>query len=533
MRPIILYVIALAGGILQALAFPFTNIASFSFIALIFLFIVTNTNGRLKQHFFYGFAWGFSFFSVLIYWIIETVHIFGKLPLLISLGAYLLLVVYLSLYPAIFALFIAWLFKKLDVNIFYNRLLLYLSLPSAWIILEQVRGNFMSGFPWGVLGYSLVSWQEMVQMAEFTSVYGVSFFIVLINVLIFFLIGSEIKYSGFKQFTLGKKEKFAILCLLFILIGGNYFMGSQLIKKYEAQINNESLKVGLLQGNISQEIKWNENFRDETILKYFKLQKEAIRSGAKLIIWPETSFPLYLLREDFFLTIFTNQSLSNNVYIIAGTPDYILEGQGNSYSITNTALFFRPDNLDQKKLPERYDKIHLVPFGEYVPLKKWLPFIDKLVEEVGNFRSGEGAQLFSNGAFSLSPFICFEIIFPEEVRNSINQGANLIVHITNDAWFGKTAAPRQHVEIVQMRSIENRVASVTAANTGISNIISNTGKVIKETKLMEETVLVGDVFLSTGERTFYGKNGLWLLYLSYGIILLTIIIVAKRKDFHT
>jgi apolipoprotein N-acyltransferase len=242
--------------------------------------------------------------------------------------------------------------------------------------------------------------------------------------------------------------------------------------------------------------------------------------GRGLIVWPETATPFFF-QEEFNLSsvVRTIPRLSSD-WLLFGSPSYLAEGSRTFYM--NSAFLLSPDG----KISGKYDKMHLVPYGEYVPLRNFFPFINKLVAGIGDFRKGEGINPLNIGNHSLGILICYEGIFPELSREYKARGANLLVNITNDAWFGRTSAPYQHLSMTVFRAVENRIYFLRSANTGISAIISPTGQIIKKTGLFERSVLRGSVkFLD--RKTIYALYGDIFVYIC--LVLLGVIIFSSIK----
>jgi apolipoprotein N-acyltransferase len=273
-----------------------------------------------------------------------------------------------------------------------------------------------------------------------------------------------------------------------------------------------SIRISVVQGNIEQDKKWDAAYQTETIDVYTRLTKQALKDRPDLIVWPETSTPFYFLgnnpedrRLSQSLMDFVNK---NKVPLLFGSPTYEIK-QPRRIELHNSAFLLSSEG----KVVARYRKFHLVPFGEYVPLKSFLFFVEKMVQAIGDFVSGTDYTVMSIPAAASPPgntrfstVICYEIIFPDLVRKFVGQGAGIITTITNDAWFGKTAAPYQHFSMAVFRAIENRVPVARAANTGISGFIDAKGHILAATNVFTEAELTRTL-TPGGTMTFYTRFG--------------------------
>ena len=292
------------------------------------------------------------------------------------------------------------------------------------------------------------------------------------------------------------------------------------------KISQTSLEipVGLIQGNIDQGIKWNKAFRQQAIAIHQRLSVESLKNGARLIIWPESSTPFYFQSSLDYQRVIFDIISGSDTYILVGSPFFIqLNNVVRNY---NSAFLLSP----RRKVLERYEKIHLVPYGEYIPLKRFFPFINKMVVGIGDFYSGERRTIFKIPDGSFSVLICYEIIFPDLTRRFVKDGAQFLVNITNDAWFGNTSAPFQHLSMATVRAIENRRFIARAANTGISAIIDATGEIQSTTKLFTEQLLTGTI-RPLSIKTFYTRFGDVFAYLSivFSFFLISFALLKRFK----
>ncbi|MFQ5560990.1 MAG: apolipoprotein N-acyltransferase, partial [Nitrospinota bacterium] len=467
--------------------------SALAWVALIPLFFsIEKSSGKASLK--YGFTTGFGFFLGLIYWVINTMKDYGGLPVSVSIVLLLVLSSYLGLYFGIFSLLLSCIKKG-------GALFKWIVAPFIWTALEYARGHLFTGFPWGLLGYSQYETLALVQIADITGVYGVSFLIVLVNGCLF----SLLKFSfGNKKWDAPSLEKKPVFCLVAVTVfatGATIFYGKSALSKYDTPAGKK-VRVALVQGNIDQSVKWDRSYREKTLDLYESLTLTAVEGKTDLVIWPETAAPFFFQEPGLDRKRITDLARMVKTPILIGSPAYEMRGEKQFDSYNRAYLLDGSGNVSG-----HYDKMHLVPFGEFVPLKSILTFVDKLVEGIGDFSHGLVHKVFELKEASFSALICYEIIFPDLVRNFVKNGADFLVHITNDAWFGKSNAPYQHFAIVTLRAIENRVPVVRAANTGVTGIISATGEVKKKSKIFTAEHVTGTVQLVKKEKTLYTMFG--------------------------
>jgi len=416
-----LYIIV--SPLLLIFSFPNFNLSFLAYIGFIPLFLAIE-NKSLKKIFFISCAAGFIFYLGGLYWLYH-VTVIGMI----------IACLYLAVYFGIFGIAIS----RFGI----------LSAPVVWVILEYIQANVsVMGFGWLSLGYSQYKNLPLIQIADFSGVYGVSFMIMMVNVAI---------YRIFK-----KSFREIIIAVLVLIAAFGYGM----MRINERGYGND-VKISVIQGNIAQELKWDPQAQDMIIEKYTALTKMAALESADLIVWPETSFPgFFEIDED----------MTEKVLALAKeikTPLLIGVNTEKDGRYFNSAALISSEG----SMTDRYDKIHLVPFGEYVPLSNKFPALHKLIlGELGEFTPGKNFKIFKFKA-DFGVLICFEDIFPEISRKFVDGGAKFLVVITNDAWYGKSGAAFQHAANSVFRAIENRVPVVRCANTGISCFIDSKGRI--------------------------------------------------------
>ncbi len=509
------YFPALTSGLILTLSFPDTSISYLAFIALTPL-LVSIQSMTHKESFYAGLVTGITFFTTLIYWIVPTIHVYGGLHIIFAIGVLTLLCLYLALYPAVFSLtlkILKWGKKSITASYF-----LPLLTACLWTGLEYIRTYAFTGFSWGTLGYSQFKNLNLIQIADFTGVYGVSFIIVLVNSSLALL------WINFK--TRLKRQYIVPLIYTIVLITCAYTYGSQRINIIDSQIKKaQKTKIAIIQGNIKQDLKWSDEFKIKTIEKYIQLSKSQIKKQPDLVIWPETALPFYYGLE---------KGLSKHVdrCVKSSQSDFLIGSPAFEHGKEETKFYNRVYMLDQfANISGIYDKHHLVPFGEYVPFGKYLTFLGKITAQAGNFSPGK--QSFTPLVFNdntlkktlnlqvtdnqkdtrtlkvtrkTGMLICFEILFPSIASKFVENGADILTTITNDAWFGHSSAAMQHFSIAVFRAIENHRTMARAANTGISGFIDPKGEVIAATSLFTDRAVTCQVPVLTS-ISFYTRHG--------------------------
>jgi apolipoprotein N-acyltransferase len=507
---------ALSSGALLTLAFPNFDQGWLAWVALVPLLLAARTT-RWQTSFCLGFAAGLAHYLSLIYWTAHTMHTYGGLPWFQSVILLLLLSGFLALFPAVYTACLS--FTKVGPG-----LTLAVS-PLAWAALEYLRTWLFTGFPWELLGYSQYDHLWTVQFADIFGVYGVSALVVWFNTTLTMLLLHWLD-KPWQSHHITRRCAVAsatvmVLALCTVVAYGILRLGSvdravSLAKK---------ANVAVVQGNVDQAIKWDTRFQTLTTVKYKQLSEAAAAEPLDLIIWPETATPFFFLHDKILSAIVVESIRSIGIPFIIGSPSFA--NAQNKHIYYNSAYL-----IDPQGNPEgRYDKVHLVPFGEYVPIKRWLPFIDKLVAQVGDFKRGKTGNTLKWKDHNIGMQICYEVIFPGLSRKMVQNGANLLVNITNDAWFGRTGAPYQHFSMAVLRSVENRRFLARAANTGVSGFIDPCGRILKTTQLNQEASAAESIALLP-IRSLYSRWGDWpLAILSFGLPTFILIrrITAKRK----
>jgi len=490
------WILSTLTGIMLVLIFPRTDwsfLAWFSLIPLFFL-IQDQPLGRTTC---FGFWTGMVFYFFGLLWVTNTIINYGNVPVFVSYLILMLLAAYLSLYLALFC----YLVKKWSRG---NPLTFLWLAPVLWTSLEYLRSTHATfGFSWLGLGYSQAGVLPVIQGAEITGVYGISTLIVFINACLYFVLNAWLgrnRNDSRENFSL----KPAVLVLGFSLAVLALWLGygKKTLDQWEEYPSKAtSLRVALAQGNIPQNQKWNPLFQDKVMNTYRELSLKAAPSKPDLIVWPEAAIPFYYSLDKINSEFIKNIARDTKTPLLIGSP--YLEVKNKVRTPYNSAYLIAKDG----ETLGRYDKIHLVPFGEFVPFQDILWFVNKMVEGIGNFGRGTEMRVFDLKGYKLGVSICYEIIFPDLVRQPVDRGAQFLVNITNDAWFGKSAASYQHMDMVALRAVENRVPIVRAANTGITGTIDPTGKIPQATAMFETDQVITDIAPNQSGKTFYTRHG--------------------------
>ncbi len=453
------FLLAEISALLLILSFPGFNLWICAWFAFIPLFFALENQKPLNA-FLLSYLTGFIFFLGTIYWLIH-----------VSLPGMIIVAAYLALYFGFFGLIVN---KGARLTIL-ERLFL---IPAAWVALEWARSYVFTGFGWALLGYSQSSNLPIIQIADVSGPYGVSFLIVMFNAAAFFTI---------KNFRDRNERLIPVVMTAILMIA---VLGYGLLRLNNV-FTGEKIKVSVVQGNIPQDQKWDERFVTKIIDKYSALTVSAAADKPDLIIWPETSVPGFIEDQNSLLGWVRGLIKLTDVPLLVGAPRYEhVTGRELYY---NSAFLFLKDG----SIANHYDKMHLVPFGEYVPLQKLFFFVQRFAPRpIGDFVGGKeftvlrfpversvketdhNWKLMKRVGFGC--LICFEDIFPDLARGLVKNNAGFLVNITNDAWFGRSSAAYQHAQASIFRAVENRVNVIRAANTGLSCFIDQKGRVVSK-----------------------------------------------------
>ncbi|MBI4003732.1 MAG: apolipoprotein N-acyltransferase [Candidatus Omnitrophica bacterium] len=440
-------VLALLSAVLLVLSFPNFNQSWCAWVALVpWLVLLRDCTPRAA--FQWSFLIGLLFFLASMWWLIH-----------VTLVGWLVLCAYLALY---FALFGRLASRIQDAE---SRMQELVVIPATWVSLEFLRSHLLSGLGWNLLAYSQTPWSALIQMADVTGAWGVSHLIVLVNIAI-----AGLLVKGNPTASAVRHTVIAVGCVL-LAAGYGAWRLPQLL-------GGRAVRVAVVQGNVPQEEKWDAAYREGILARYAALTQTAASTNPSLIVWPETSVPGSLSIDEELTQQMIAFARRVARPLLVGAPIPTIDR--TRVTLRNSAMLVDPEGT----LQQRYDKLHLVPFGEFVPGDRYLPWLRRLLPPIGDFSPGDKYTVFrlrsgfgvQGSGLGFSVLICFEDIFPELARRFVQRGAQLLLVITNDAWFGPTAAAYQHAQASTFRAIELRVPVARAANTGWSGCIDASGR---------------------------------------------------------
>jgi len=496
----------LVSGLLFALAFPKVQLGWLAWLALVPLFSVME-----KQPWRAGFSAGLVFFAAMLYWLNNVMTTFGHLPLPLSVVIYLLLVVYLAAYWGATCWCACYIERCL-------KLPLALVLPVVWLVFEYVRNYALSGFPWGNIAYSQTPYLTLIQSADLGGVYVMVALLVLVNYAIAKLL-QALRCRGVLPWRL-----LVIVATLWLV---NYAYGVWRIHNdVNSQIQDRAVRVALIQGNVQQSLKWQPRHLSTTLDNYRQLS--AMVDRPELLIWPESATPFFFQDSGLKSDMVRAVARERQSLLLFGSPAYTMQhtGEQKRYRYLNSAYLLSL----QGQVLGRSDKVHLVPFGEYVPLSNVLSFVNKLAHGVGDFVAGV-KHLLPMADHQLGVLVCYEAIFPDIARDQVKRGAQLLVNITNDSWFGDSSAPWQHLDMTRWRAVENRVWIARCANSGVSAFINPVGEVTQQSQLFSRETVVEEVYFAD-DTSLYTHTGDTVPLLLCVVVLVWLLQSRKRTGLH-
>jgi apolipoprotein N-acyltransferase len=491
--------LAILSGALFAFAFPDYSLGWLMFLAFIPLLVAVVRARGACEAFFLGWASYTVAWLLMVPWVIRVMSHYGGLPLATGILIFIAMALYLGLYGALFGVLVRWLRPD-------HRFLRWLFVPLAWCAVEYVRTYLFTGFPWNLIATTMVDYTPLVLFDRVVGPYAVGVLILLPSTVVAWLITQ--KTEGIQRiFAIGSV---AILTFVWWATG---LVASKLIPRPTSE---PTVKAALLQPNISQEMRWSNASLFAIYQRMLAMTDEAIAHGAKIVIWPESTVPLSFGSTDFFREAIESVSRQRGVDIILGS---VADDPSQPGKLWNAAFL-----VSGGRTIGHYDKIRLVPFGEYVPMRRMLFFAEKLVHDVGEFEFGTKDTPLA-GLERYGPAICYEIVYPQLTRTQILHGADVLVTITNDAWYDGTSAPRQHLNQARLRAVEDDRYLLRAGTTGISAFVDPTGRIVQEIPMGRDGIIYAD-FQPRHSTTPYVRFGDWFAIAACGAVALAIL---KRK----
>ena len=497
------FLAAVLSGVLLTLSFPPFGHPSVAWVALVPLMVVLHGTRSRARAFGLALTAGVLHFGGTLPWLTDVMVEYGGLARPLGIVINGLLVAYLALFPAVFGL----------ILVAFRGILgswMLLAAAPIWLSTELGRVWLLGGFPWELLGYSQTAVLPVAQIASLFGVHGVTLLVVFINgVLAFALVQGGRRRTS--VLTAG-----ALVLAVVLGFGGLRLSASRLVE------SGEPLRVGLIQGNVAQEEKWDRGRRQAILSRYLELTRESASHGAKFVVWPESATP-FAFEDHPDGALVRQVARETGIHLLFGSTRF---HRGETPPrLYNAAYALGP----QGDTVGVYHKMHLVPFGEYVPLRSLLFFASPLVEAVTHFSPGTEATPLAIGTHLMSAAICYEIIYPALSRAFVRQGSELLTTITNDAWYGRSGAPHQHFQQARMRAIEQGRYLVRAANTGISGVVDPYGRVLARTALFEPAAVTMDVRLLT-DLTWYARIGDLPAYLCLTLTVVGLWLTRRRAN---
>lgn len=436
-----------------------------------------------------------------LYWVIVPVQNYGGMPWYIALPCPILLSAIMALYYGVYAVIIHYAGARM------TGVPLCLFAGACWASMEMLMGTILSGFPWMNLASAFVPWPIAMQGVSILGAYGYSGLLTALAVAI-------LLYSTYRS------ALFFAIGIATLIVGFGAW-------RTTVDFGQPDHTMTIVQGNVDQGVKWKPEYQAKTVNKYITLSRQAIeRHDPIVVIWPETSMPFYLQEENLFRSSVQALATQTKTSVLTGSPAYhVTNPETRTFDLYNRAWLMDV----QGRTEQSYDKEHLVPFGEYMPMEQWVPF-EKLVDAAGNFVPGTQNKPLVLDGVALGMLICYEGIFSDLAQKQVERGATALVNISNDAWFGTTSAPGQHFNLTILRAVEQGRWLVRSTNTGISAFVDPAGRITAVAPQFEATTL-SSAIASRDEKTVYHRIYHFLRPTIYLLTLAGIvyILVGARK----
>ncbi|HVA80669.1 MAG TPA: apolipoprotein N-acyltransferase [Candidatus Binataceae bacterium] len=485
--------LCVASGLALGMAFPKFDFAILAWVAFVPLFhaIEGEPLGRVFR---WAFLAGFASYVISMYWIVVPLTDFAGVRIELAFLPMLLLAAVMALFSGLAIWIGAAVSRRMRISI-------AITMPIAWTAVEWLRTYFPIGFPWNLLGYTAYRHLELIQFAEFTGVYGVSALIVFFNTVVYLVV---LRRGAAREQALG----LSVLTGAMIAVLG---FGAWRLADLRTEKPTGTIRAAMVQADIPESLKWDPSFLPKSF-KIYQDQSIAIaKRGADLIVWPEAAAAFLFQPDDHYPAEFASDAAYRNallalarsidVPILFGAP--ALGEQRGDLGFYNRAYLVSATG----QVIAHYDKMQLVPFGEYVPFHAVLGFIvNRVVPGFGDMFAGTERTLFPLGGAKLGVLICYESVFPDLTRREVKAGADVLVNITNDGWYVRSSAPYQSLAMAAMRSAETKAPMIRAANTGITAIIKPSGEITESTPIFARGSEIG-VVRWRPVRTFYTIAG--------------------------
>jgi apolipoprotein N-acyltransferase len=543
LRTAINVALAILSGTLFAWSFPNVDAGWLMFIALLPLFVALARVDSYRAAFALGWLSQGIAWLLMVPWVIRVMSHYGGLPYLTGVLIFVAMCAYLGMYGGLFAV----IFHRIAPSTRFRR---WLFVPIAWAVVEYIRTYLFSGFPWSLIAASIVDYTPLVQFDRVAGPYALGVLILLPSTLIAWLVvrwgvGSGEWGAGAKSReaaadsisdprlpTLDSRENeishsppptphtpiFAIAAVAIITFV--WWTTGYVAEKVIGRPSTAPFaRAALLQPNISQEMRWDNDNLVLIFRRMMAMTDEATSHGVDVVIWPESTVPLSYATTDFYQHAIEDVSRAHGADVILGS---VAEDAAQPDKLWNAAFL-----VSGGRTIGHYDKIRLVPFGEYVPLRKMLFFAHKLVHAVGQFEFGTKDTPL-DGKFRYGPAICYEVVFPQIPRTQVVHGANVLVTITNDAWYDGTSAPRQHLNQARLRAIENDRYLLRAGTTGISALIDPTGQIMKELPMGKQGIIYAD-FQPRTSITPYVHYGDWFAWAAMVLVIAGMVRPRRKR----
>jgi apolipoprotein N-acyltransferase len=442
---------------------------------------------------FFSFSW--LSYLIILYWIPRVMVKYGGSSWLLSIIGLVCLATFLSIFTGLAGAGIAQIIPE------QSSYRAAMWIPALWVAKDLAIEKVFGGFPWCLAGYSQYKNIYFTQLAEVGGIHLVSFLVIVINVLLFRL--------------LKKKDKKTLLVLL-TLTAAIYAFGYALLKNNSDRTSAPWHQAGIIQPNNNHDQALDFSQTQTELARLFHASQELKKNGAEFVIWPEFTVPIYPRQTPYLREQFLAFS-RDHIPLLAGFTDY-----GGPGKVFNSTMLFKGDKI------EKYDKVHLTPFGEYVLFRRWLFFVKKITDEIGDFTPGEKIHNLDLNGHWLSTPICYEVIYPELVRAMIVQGGEVIITISNDSWFGTSSAPYQHLAMATFRSIENRRWLLRSTSNGISAVIDPAGCIVHQSPLHQSQEFLARFQYLQGQ-TIFTCWGYLFPYACFLLVLLKLFWVLARK----